>query len=210
MNYIYDILLNFNKKIYDIYEWEKNDIITHIRKIPLFIVEKKQLLEIVNNEVIFNQEKLKKIENKTEIFTKNNVEHLNYCMLLCDLEEVIALKINNNGEIDKISKLLFDEEMEVIEYGESLPLANLEYKINGKRKKDNYKTRSEYYIQEYIFKEIKKLIKNNNYEKLQYLYLECFNKPLNDINNVINEIEKNWENVYLKFYNLLKITTAKR
>ena len=73
MNYIYDILLNFNKKIYDIYEWEKNDIITHIRKIPLFIVEKKQLLEIVNNEVIFNQEKLKKIENKTEIFTKNNV-----------------------------------------------------------------------------------------------------------------------------------------
>ena len=36
MNYIYDILVNFKETLYDFYEWNKNDNITHIRKIPLF------------------------------------------------------------------------------------------------------------------------------------------------------------------------------
>ena len=34
MNYIYDILLNFKNKLYDFYDWNINDDITHIRKIP--------------------------------------------------------------------------------------------------------------------------------------------------------------------------------
>ena len=36
MNYLYDILLNFNLRLYETYEWERNDQITHIRKIPFF------------------------------------------------------------------------------------------------------------------------------------------------------------------------------
>lgn len=36
MNYMYDVLLNFNDFPYDIFEWNKDDKINHIRKIPLF------------------------------------------------------------------------------------------------------------------------------------------------------------------------------
>ena len=35
MNYIYDILLNFNDMLYDFYDWNVKDNILHIRKIPL-------------------------------------------------------------------------------------------------------------------------------------------------------------------------------
>ena len=38
MNYIYDIVLNFNKEYYDFFQWNKKDSIINIKKIPLFIV----------------------------------------------------------------------------------------------------------------------------------------------------------------------------
>ena len=37
MNYIYDILINFNENLYDFYDWNLNDQIDHIRKIPVII-----------------------------------------------------------------------------------------------------------------------------------------------------------------------------
>ena len=38
MNYIYDILLNFQNEYYDFFEWNTNDQITHIKKIPIIKV----------------------------------------------------------------------------------------------------------------------------------------------------------------------------
>ena len=35
MTYIYDILLNFKDELIEFYDWNKNDNIIHIRKIPL-------------------------------------------------------------------------------------------------------------------------------------------------------------------------------
>ena len=48
MNYIYDIILNFQERIYDFYEWNKTDVITHIRKIPVFKISSKDLYNIGN------------------------------------------------------------------------------------------------------------------------------------------------------------------
>ena len=39
MNYIYDIVLNFNKEYFYFYEWNKKDNIINIKKIPLFVVD---------------------------------------------------------------------------------------------------------------------------------------------------------------------------
>ena len=39
MNFIYDIVLNFNKDYYDFFEWNKKDNIISIKKIPLFFVK---------------------------------------------------------------------------------------------------------------------------------------------------------------------------
>ena len=40
MNFIYDIVLNFNKEYYYFFEWSKNDNIVNVKKIPLFLVSK--------------------------------------------------------------------------------------------------------------------------------------------------------------------------
>ena len=52
MNYIYDIILNFQERIYDFYEWNKTDVITHIRKIPVFKISSKDLYNIENYNVL--------------------------------------------------------------------------------------------------------------------------------------------------------------
>ena len=41
MNYIYDIVLNFNKLYYDFYEWKESDNLLNFRKIPLFKIDDK-------------------------------------------------------------------------------------------------------------------------------------------------------------------------
>ena len=38
MTYIYDVTLNFNEILYDFFEWNNSDTLTHIRKIPMFKV----------------------------------------------------------------------------------------------------------------------------------------------------------------------------
>ena len=47
MNYIYDIYLNFNKTYYDFYEWNNNDKVMHIKKIPLFKVSTSNLKKMI-------------------------------------------------------------------------------------------------------------------------------------------------------------------
>ena len=48
MTYIYDIVLNFNNDFYEFYEWDKNDNLTLIKKIPLIKVESDFLDQVFN------------------------------------------------------------------------------------------------------------------------------------------------------------------
>ena len=38
MNYIYDVYLNLNDTLYDFFDWNKNDKLMHIKKIPIIMV----------------------------------------------------------------------------------------------------------------------------------------------------------------------------
>jgi len=199
MNYIYDIFLNFNDILYDIYEWNKSDNIIHIRKIPLFRVSKQTMRDFITKKVELSGEFLAKIFKKTEVFGKNNI---NYSFLISDGIDVIAYKSNN-----KYSRLLVDEEREVIEYANAIKIVDIDYKILNDNRKVVFKTRNEIKIKHYITEKVNELIKYNDVDKLRYLYLDCFNKNVND--NVdklfLLELNKNWDKVYLKLYNLLKL-----
>ena len=65
MNYIYDILLNFKEEYYDFYDWNKNDNIVHIRKIPILKIDTIDLYNIKNNKIKIELKFLEKIRNKT-------------------------------------------------------------------------------------------------------------------------------------------------
>ena len=59
MNYIYDVLLNFQKEYYDFFDWNQNDNLYHMRKVPIIKVTNLNLKEIKNNIIKFDNNLLK-------------------------------------------------------------------------------------------------------------------------------------------------------
>ena len=104
MNYIYDILLNFNDNLYDTFEWNKTDTIFHVRKIPLFKINTKTMRMFLNTKVKFDKMFLDKTYKKTEFFNKVNFD---YCFILSDCIDAIAFKVSKDNV--KYSRLLPDE-----------------------------------------------------------------------------------------------------
>jgi hypothetical protein len=49
MNYIYDIYLNFNNQLYDFFDWNKSDKLTHIKMIPIFKVNEETIRSFISN-----------------------------------------------------------------------------------------------------------------------------------------------------------------
>ncbi len=196
MNYIYDILLNFNEKFYEFYEWDDN--IIHIKKIPCFKISEEQLKIIYDNKVKID---LKQIFNKTEVFNKKNIE---YACILYSNNYCFAIKLNNKGIIKERSSLLFDDMDDVIDKDEE------EIKLDIKVLEPLNQIliiKEEYDINVFLNKEIDKLILNKEYSKLNYIYYECFNNKEDNINIVINKLKDNLINYSNKIYEILNLTT---
>lgn len=206
MSYIYDILLNYNKELYDFYEWNLDDDICHIRKTPLFKVTTNQLVDIANNDIKIEYKFIQSIANKTEIFTKNDVKVMNYVCLFSDGDKVISVKFNKDGLSLLKSGLLVEEEEEVTDMALRLKPAEFTYVVLKKHNIDNFKTRKEHEIEVFINNKIKE---ETNIDKLRYLYFDCFGKKENDRNKIISkildEMNNNWDNIYLKVYNFFKL-----
>lgn len=207
MNYIYDILINFNENLYDFYDWNLNDEIDHIRKIPTFRVDSEVLFHLKNNNLVFKKEFLDKIYNRTEVFTTKNIKNLKYACLFCDGMEVIGINIINNT-VTK-SKLLIDEEEEVIEVCSKLKKEQIPYQIISKNNINNYQTRKEMEMEKFVRNQIKNLNKENDIHKLSYLYYECFNKKETNKDRIISDfnhqIQKNFDVLANKLYNFFKL-----
>lgn len=203
MNYIYDVLLNFNNIPYDIFEWNKEDKIFHIRKIPLVKLSTKDLSNLVNKKVKIDEEFLIKIYRRTELYNKKVID---YAFLGTDGKMVIAFKIEHNKI--KYSQLFLDEEMEVIDFSSNLNISNIKYQIINDKKIDYLQTRNQQYMKKFIYNQLKKI---KDIDKLNFLYLECFNKKSNNVlNDIYYELDHNFENVYIKIYKVLKMTLIKR
>ncbi len=213
MNYIYDIFLNYNRNLYDIFEWNKDDKILHIRKIPVFLLSTNDLYNLINNRVVISKDLLTKLYKKTEVFVSRGIQYLDYAFIATDRNDVVAFKLNKNGFITGYSRLLLEGEVEVIDYSRTLSLQVIDYKILGKNSFETFKTRNEIHIKKFICEELNKMLENKEFHKVKFLYLEFFNKEINDnslIKDIYQELDNNWENVYIKLYEFLKMMTIKR
>lgn len=212
MNYVYDILLNFNKEFYDFYEWNPNDEIIHIRKIPILKVSNKDFKNFKNSLVHFDNNFTSKIYNKTEKFSKAKPGSLNYAFLVSNEKETIALKLNKNGINTYKSSLLLDEGEEISDIAYDLPITNINYKIIKTNNEENFKTRKEKEIEKEIIIKLNKLYKAKEIEKLKFIYLDCFNKEEKNIDKILNILKKetlnNPKNCQ-KIYSFFKIIEQK-
>lgn len=194
MNYIYDILVNFNSELYDFYEWNTSDNVTHIRKIPLFRISSEKLEKIKNYNIKLNLDFLKKIENKTERFTTRDVEKISFSALFSDLNDVYALKFDKKGNSIGISKLLIDEEEDVLDVACRCNEVNIDFKVLKEKSNHKFKTRMQKEMYNYLNKSLNKLEKTNELEKLSYLYFECFNEKEESMNEIISKLKQNMDN----------------
>lgn len=211
MNYVYDVLLNFNKEMYEFYDWNLDDYISHIRKILVFRVDNKTMNDLVNNSIVVDSDFLIKISNRTEMFTKQNVKIINYASLFTNGSFVIGIKFDKNGEIIGRSKLLIDEELDILDSALDMNEYNLKYKVINTNKNEFFKTRKEVFIEKYISKKLDEV--KDNKEMLKYLYYECFNEKNTDFRKMLLKLNKslinNWDSFYNKVYNFFKLTAIK-
>ena len=212
MNYVYDLVLNFNKNLYDFFDWNIDDNIVHIRKIPIFKLDNNMYKDLKNYNVVVSDDFLVKISNRCEIFTKQNVKIINHACLFTNGLEVIAIKFDDNGKSIEKSKLLLDEEDEILYSIDDFELYSLKYKIAEENFSLVFKTRKEDNIYKFIDCNLKKL-RSENIDALKYLYYECFNEKNDDFRKMLLNINKlldeNWEQNYMKVYNFFKLITVK-
>jgi len=205
MNYIYDIYLNFNNKLYDFFDWNKNDKLIHIKKIPIFRLSEENLKKCVHNSIKIDNVFLKNVHNKTELW--DNKEKLDYCALFSDYNDIIAINFDNNGNSYQKSFLCVDEELEILETISKLKETNIEIKIT-KKNNSILKTRKQLKDEEFIYKELKHI----DTEKLDYIYFECFGKYEKNKKIIINDIKKLSKNskTYKNLYDILKLTSTSK
>ena len=202
MNYIYDIYLNFNNIPYDFFEWNKNDNLIHLKKIPIYKVKTEVFNLMYSNNIKIDNVFLNGIRNKTEIWKRK--KNITYCALFCTDYNALAIIFNKNGESIKKSNLYIDEEFEILESVKNIKTNKINFQVL-KRNSQNLYTRSK--LQKYRF--IVEELKNIKEDKLKYVYFECFNKYSNkekmflELKN-INYKNKNFE----KLYNILKLIST--
>lgn len=208
MNYIYDILLNFQEEFYEFYEWNIEDEITHIRRIPLFKITKNDFKTIKNGTIKFDKYFCQHIQGRTERFRKTGVSQINYAFLISDGKEVIALKLDKSLITTSKSSLLLDEGDEVCEMTLDLNTEKIKYKVLKENKEIPFQTRQEIQNTKFINKNLLELYKKNDYNKLNYLYFECFRKNQSDIKTIYNKLKKETktnEETYSKIFNFFKL-----
>ncbi|MBQ7030963.1 MAG: DUF3603 family protein [Bacilli bacterium] len=206
MNYYYDVLLNFQEKYCMFYEWDEQDEIEFIKKIPLYHIDSKTYVDLFSNKIKITGDLLKHIENKTKLKSNNFLE---YAAIFSDGKNSIALEFNNKGEVINKSSLMLEDELNINEFMYSINLSELNYEIINSEIR--YKeTRQELKIKRILKLEIDSMYRNNELSKMKYIYLEWFNELLDNIdkmyNNMINKIKDNLSDKEYEIYELIKLS----
>lgn len=200
MNCVFDVCLNFNKELYNFYEWNEDDKILYFIKIPVFKIEDDLINDFIFNDIKVDNLFLRKIYNKSQVYFKNSNKLNNYSCILTTSKYVIGINFDKNGYVIGKSYLSLEEETEVIEFSKFIKYTIINYKIIRKNnRKENYFTRKELEDISIIKKYINNLEISKKYEELQYIYYEIF-----------NEKETNSKMIRTKLNNLLLLSDNKR
>ena len=186
MTYIYDVTLNFNEILYDFFEWNNSDTLTHVRKIPIFKVSNEAFIDILSNVIKVSDTILSKIKDKTDIYGKKN-KSFTACLIRNE-DNIIALKLNDEGVSKYISNIVVEEELDILEIKVNTT-KTFEYKII-KPRKTLLTTRYDSMNKTYIEKQLNSLNVDNDSEKIKYLYFEYFGKYITDEKLALNKLKK--------------------
>ena len=216
MIYTYDILLNWAKeeRLKEFYEWTLEDDLEHIKKMPIIRIRESLLKDLLTSKVKIDKTFLSKIKYKSESYFHNEIDVIDYAVIVTTEKKALALELDNEGNVMYKSSLLIDEEEEVLEIGEDLVVMDIPYEVITKNKKVSYLTRKEEEEKKFLIKEMKKIKQNKEESKLNYLYKEFFIDDVESFNDKLTilekEISKDYNSFHHNLYNLLKLSTIKK
>ncbi len=173
MNYIYDIVLNFQKYYCELYEWRREDKISNIRKIPLYHIDTSDLEYFRYYDVVVDQ----------NFFDQLRADSGNSKRLMClvsDGNMGMGLLFNSDGKIVKRSSMVYDEEDEVCGYALECELVSICYDRKKKIPKGGelrFCRQRRKILVDYL-----KHIENDMMWK--YLYYECYGSDEEDLDKI--------------------------
>ncbi|MBR3161178.1 MAG: hypothetical protein IKF19_00405 [Bacilli bacterium] len=198
MTYIYDIIVNFQNNYYQFFEWLPKDKIININKISLYRVSDQNLLYLKENIIKVDEKLIKKIK-------EDNKRHKKIMCIVSNGKNALALLFDKKGYLIKRSSLIFEEEEEAINLIKNINEITIKFKKNKSNHYQN-KLRIEKEKKETIISYIKN---TKDLLKLKYLYLECYEKELNDLilikKALLEELSKDWNNKQKKIYNIIDL-----
>lgn len=195
MNYTYNITVNFSESLINFYEWDSKDNITILKKTFVYHVDMKTYKHILNKNILVDKSFVDTLfsTNYTCIFTTN--------------VDAVCVKFDSDGSIKLLSKLLLDEEKDILDDLSKQNKIKLKYKKTSNNLNHYSKfTRNEKQnidkILEFITKE------KDNVSLIDYLYYEWFNskKSSDKYKELTLDIAKEYNDKHekiLKIINLL-------
>lgn len=200
MNYVFDVCLNFNKELYNFYEWNNEDEVLYFLKIPVFKIEEELIDDFIKYDIRVDNIFLRKIYNKSQIYFKKSNKLNDYSCILTTDKISIGLNFDKSGYVIGKSYLSLEEENEVTEFSKFIKYSLINYKIIRKNNiKENYLTRKEKEDIKYIKKYLNNLEINKKMDELKYLYYEVF-----------NTVENDYKKIKIKLDNIIFINNKKR
>ena len=206
MNYIYDIVLNFNKEVYSFYDWNKEDNIEFYIKIPIFRIENELIKTLLLSDFTVDKRFLSLIYNKTTKYSNKKTKTVKYSVLFSSDDICFGVQFDDSGKSIKKSLLGIDEETEVIDYSKSIKYNLIDFKIDEEKKQKNkYLTRKEINDKSFIINELKEIYKNKEESKLNYIFFEVYNERITNLQKEYSKLINLVENDSNKLDNLSKI-----
>ena len=195
MNYIYDILVNFKYPLMEFYEWNSDDDIENIKRIPFYKIKSNILCDLKYNKFRI---KMDDIKGLTKIFNSKKT----YNALVCtDGNEAIVFKFDNSLICIGKSKLLISEENEILDSSHMVKYTNIDYEIISKDNMVIYKTRKQCMITDYLTRYIDNI---EDIDKLNYISYECFYDYRKvSKSELISYIRSEWNDKYYEIYDFL-------
>lgn len=212
MNYYYDLILNLNDENILFYEWEENDNLEYIEKIPVYKINETDMLKILQNKIKVSEEFINLIKNKTILKESGIINTISYATIFTDTKTTIALEFDKSGKEIARSNLLLEDDLNVCEIGFTIKKKMLKYEVIENIRVKHH-LRKVIKIKDYIKKEITKLYQDKNKVKLSFLFLEWFNKNEDNIEKIYNlmlkELESEFDDNQFKIYEIIKLSYNK-
>lgn len=211
MNTVYDLLLNFQEEAFAFYEWEKEDTIEHIKRIPMVRISSQMLYDMMASTISIDQAFLKKIYRLTE---KYDLQRMDYVCLFTDGNMALAVEFKEDGEEISKSRLLLEDEEEIMKYVSQEEEEKIFYVVLSKKEDPSFFTRKEKRVRHFLTREVIYSYEKKEYSKLRYLYLEYFNASEKNYKKMKEELlhsmDQTLNKKHFQLYELLLLLTKKK